>query len=244
MTSPSASQGAPRASVVVWLRSWLYLFAFLAWTVVCGIAFLPLLLKPSWTLRAVRIWTGGIAVLARIIAGISSRIEGREHVPPGACIIAAQHQSSFETYHLFTALSHPVFILKRELTWIPIIGWYMTRAGFVSIDRSAGAGAMRKMLREAQTALAVGHQVVVFPEGTRVLAGEGRAYRPGIAAMYAQCNVPVIPMALNTGLFWGKTRILKVPGEIVFRFLPALPVGLEKDAMLTTLRERLESAEL
>ena len=244
MTSPSSSYTTSHISAGVWLRSWLYLFAFLAWTVVSAIVFLPTLLTPAWTLHAVRAWTGGIAVLARLIVGIRCRIEGLEHVPPGACIIAAQHQSSFETYRLFAALTHPIFILKRELTWIPFIGWYMTRAGFVSIDRGAAAGAMRKMLREAQVALKAGNQVVVFPEGTRVLPGESRPYRPGIAALYSHCQVPVIPMALNTGKFWGKTRILKIPGEIIFRFLPAVPLGLEKDALLTTWRERLEAAEL
>ncbi len=244
MTSPSASHGTPPVSIGVWLRSWLYLFAFLVWTVGTAIICLPTLLTPDGALWAVRLWTGGVAVLARAIVGISCRIEGREHLPSGACIIAAQHQSSFETYRLFTALSHPIFILKRELIWIPIIGWYMTRAGFVSIDRGAGAGAMRKMLRKAQAALDAGHQVVVFPEGTRVLPGESRPYRPGIAALYSHCAVPVIPMALNSGVFWGKTRILKIPGEIVFRFLPALPRGLEKDEMLATLRARLEAAEL
>jgi 1-acyl-sn-glycerol-3-phosphate acyltransferase len=236
------SQGT--APPTTWLRSWVYLFVFLAWTVATAILCLPLLLTQRGALRAIRLWTGGVMVLARAIVGIRCRVEGQEHVPAGACIIAAQHQSSFETYRLFHDLEHPIFILKRELIWIPVIGWYMTRAGFVSIDRGAGAGAMRKMLREAQAALDAGHQVVVFPEGTRVRPGEVRPYRPGIAALYAHCDIPVVPMALNSGYFWGKTRILKMPGEIVFRFLPALPRGLDKDQLLTELRSRLDAVDL
>lgn len=231
-------------SVTIWLRSWLYLFVFLAWTILAAVLFLPLLITRRSTLTAVRLWTGGIMIIARVVAGITNRIVGREYVPPGPCIIAAQHQSSFETYALFHTLERPIFILKRELMWIPLIGWYMMRAGFVGIDRNAGAGAMRKVIREARAALAKGHQAVVFPEGTRVLQGETQPYRPGVAALYAMCAVPVIPMALNSGYFWGKTRILKIPGDIVFRFLPALPTGLDKDAMLADLRVRLESATL
>lgn len=249
MTQPEASPQAlfaspPEQSLSNWLRSWIYLAAFLAWTTATAIACMPTLLSRRSTRVAIRIWIRGIMFLARSIVGISCRIRGREHVPEGACIIAAQHQSSYETYRLFLELEHPVLILKRELIWIPVIGWYMMRAGLVSIDRSAGAGAMRKMLRSAQAALEAGCQVVVFPEGTRVPPGETRPYRPGIAALYAHCPVPMIPMALNSGRLWGKTRVLKIPGEITFQFLPALPVGLEKDQLLIELQGRLEGAGL
>ena len=231
-------------SLAIWLRSWAYLLAFLSWTAAVAILGLPTLLATRSTLIVVRIWIRGIMVLARVIVGINCSVRGHEHVPQGACIIAAQHQSSFETYRLFLELEHPIFILKRELVWIPIIGWYMKRAGFVSIDRGAGAGAMRKMLRLAQAALSAGNQVVVFPEGTRVLPGEKRPYRPGIAALYAHCAVPVVPMALNSGRLWGKTRVLKVPGEITFQFLPALPAGLDKGQVLAELQRRLDGAGL
>ena len=231
-----------KISAVIWLRSWCYLAAFLLWTLIVGVGGLPTLIRPQWTLITVRIWIGGIMVLGRLIAGISCRVLGKEHVPQGACIIAAEHQSSYETFRLFKDLEHPIFILKRELTWIPIVGWYMTRAGFVPIDRGAGAGAMRKMLRATQVALEAGHQVIVFPEGTRVPFGEKRPYQPGIAALYNQCDVPMIPMALDTGYFWGKTRILKIPGEMIFRFMPALPRGLDRDSLLAELRRQFDAA--
>ena len=183
-------------------------------------------------------------LLARTVAGITSRVEDLENVPQGPVIIAAQHQASFETYRMFTVLEHPVFILKHELTWIPLLGWYMHRAGFIYIDRAAGAGAMRKMMRETKAALDAGRQVIVFPEGTRVPFGESRPYQPGVAALYSYCRVPVIPMALNSGFFWGKTRILKMPGEIIFKFLPAMPANLDKDTFLSELRRRLERVAL
>jgi len=236
--------------MMIQVRSWIYLVAFLTWTVIAGIGLSPSLLKASWTMVTVRIWIGGIMVLAKYIVGITCRVKGHEHLPVdadgkvSACIIAAQHQSSFETYRLFLDLPHPIFILKRELIWIPLVGWYMKRAGFISIDRGAGAAAMRKMLRAAQAALDEGRQVIVFPEGTRVQPGQDRTYRPGIVAMYKNCTAPVVPMALNSGRLWGKTRVLKLPGEIVFQFLPALPTGLDKEGVLTELRTRLEAAEV
>lgn len=180
--------------------------------------------------------------LARVVVNIESETLGRENLPAGACIIAAQHQSSYETYRLFLELDQPIFILKRELTFIPVVGWFMSRIGLIGIDRSAGAGAMKKMLREAQAALNAGRQVIIFPEGTRTAPGVIRPYRPGVAALYAHCDAPVIPMALNSGFFWGKTRILKRPGTIILHFLPPLAPGQSKNAMLADLRARIDSA--
>jgi len=231
-------------SPIIWLRSWIYSIAFVAWTAIAGVAFVPLLIHRTSTRVAIRLWVGGIMVLARGIAGISCRVIGQEHIPDGPCIIAAQHQASYETYRVFLEIDRPTLILKRELTWIPFVGWYMGRGGMVPIDRGAGASAMRKVLRGAQAALKRGEKIVLFPEGTRVPVGESRPYQAGIVALYNQCRVPVIPMALNSGVLWGKTRILKIPGEIVMRFLPALPEGLGKDEMLEMLRARIEGADL
>lgn len=225
----------------IWVRSWLYLVAFVTWTASCAIVFLPALLRQSWTHTITIIWVRGIMALAKYVVHITCRVEGLEHIPPGGCIIAAQHQASFETYRLFLDLKHPVLVLKRELTLIPFVGWYMGRGGLVAIDRSGRASAMRQTLRAAQRTLDAGWQVVIFPEGTRTPAGVVKDYKPGIAALYLHCDAPVIPMALNSGRLWGKTRILKLPGEIVFRFLPALPKGLDREGVLAELRQRIES---
>jgi 1-acyl-sn-glycerol-3-phosphate acyltransferase len=241
----SEGQESPtQVSLETWIRSWIYLVAFVTWSFFCCVLFLPLLVARPSTLVACRAWASGILVLARIIVRIDSTTEGREHLPQGACIVAAQHQASYETFRMFLELERPVFVLKRELTWIPMIGWYMYRAGMVPIDRGRGVTAMRKMLRAADTALARGDQIVIFPEGTRTPHGVRVPYRPGVAAIYSHCKVPLIPMALNSGRVWGKTRVLKLPGTITFKFLPALPDGLQKDAMLTELRARLEGAGL
>ena len=230
--------------LAIWLRSWIYLFAFLTWSALISFVQLPLLVTRRSTRVAIRVWVRGIMWLARNIARIEHQSVGQENIPPGACIIAAQHQSSYETYRIFLELERPVLVLKRELTWIPLIGWYMHFGGMVPVDRGAGVSAMRKMLRAADAALARGDQIVIFPEGTRTPMGVQAPYRPGVAAIYSHCKVPVIPMALNSGPLWGKTRILKLPGTVTFRFLPALPAGLGKDQFLTELRHRLQGAGL
>lgn len=227
---------------MIMARSWIFEISFLLWTVLVAVSCLPALIFRRSTLACIRFWVKGVMVLARVLCGITYRVEGKENIPKGACIIAAQHQSSFETYRLFVEIDAPVFVLKRELMWVPIIGWYIRCAGLVPIDRGAGATAMRQMLRAAAAAVQRGAQMIVFPEGTRVPPGESRPYRPGIVALYHHCKVPLIPMALNTGYTWGKTRVRKEPGEIVFKFLPAIETGLGKDELLAALRERLETA--
>jgi 1-acyl-sn-glycerol-3-phosphate acyltransferase len=162
----------------IWGRSWLYLVAFLLWTLGAALVCLPALASRASTVAAIRMWVRVVMWLARTVVGVDCRVLGRENLPAGACIVAAQHQSSFETYRLFLELERPVFVLKRELTWIPIVGWFMRRAGLVPIDRGAGARAMRQMLRAADAALARGDQVVIFPEGTRTPAGRRAAPLP------------------------------------------------------------------
>lgn len=224
------------------LRSWIYTICFLIWTVIASVGGLPLLITPAGALGLTRFWARGVMWLARVVVNITYRVEGKEHIPKGGCIIAAQHQSSFETYLLFIEVEKPVFVFKREIIWIPLVSWYVLRAGLVPINRGAGASAMRQMLRAAEAALERGSQILIFPEGTRTKPGGHTPYRPGVAGLYAHCRAPLIPMALNSGYYWGKTRIRKDAGEIVFRFLPPIEPGLGKDELLKTLRDRIEQA--
>lgn len=242
MSTAAVSADVERAGSLAWIRSGLYVIAFAVWAVVGCLGLLPFLLRRQWAPVAVRIWNTGNVVLAHIVAGVRCRVEGRENIPASACIVASQHQSAWETYRVFVDLHYPVLVLKRELTRIPFIGWYMLRAGMVSIDRSAGASAMRKTMRATKAALTAGRHVVIFPEGTRAPPGVILPFRPGIAALYLHCDVPVIPVALDAGYFWGKNRFLKRPGTITVRFLPALPAGLDKDEMLARLRDSITEA--
>ncbi|MGB1548165.1 MAG: lysophospholipid acyltransferase family protein [Alphaproteobacteria bacterium] len=228
---------------MIFLRSVLFNLLFFGWTAVLAIGFLPLLLLPRQShIFLQRFWVGSVAWLLEHITGITAEIRGRENLPSGPCIIASKHQSAWETMAYVSILNNPSFVIKREILFIPIFGLYVWRANLIPIDRKAGAAAVRKMLRHAKDVLAEGRPIVVFPEGTRVAPGSRRPYHPGIVALYSHLSVPVVPVALNSGLFWRRRSFLKRPGRIVLEFLPPIPAGLEKKAFLAELEQRIEGA--
>lgn len=225
------------------LRSHLFNVAFYVWTALLAVAYLPLLLAPRRTVQAgAALWCRGVLFLARVICGLSYRIVGRHNLPAGAVVIAAKHQSAWDTMIFHQLLDDPVYALKRELLYVPLVGWYMRRAGNIRVDRKSRVRALRTMIDGAGAALDRGRQVVVFPEGTRVAPGAEAPYHAGIAALYSRCKAPVVPVALNSGVFWGRRSHRKEPGVITLEVLPAVPPGLDREAFLHELRRRIEGA--
>jgi 1-acyl-sn-glycerol-3-phosphate acyltransferase len=223
------------------LRSVLFNLAFFGLTPVLAVASLPTLLgPPSWSFAVGALWGRMARFLLRWIVGL--RIEVRGTVPRPPMLIAAKHQSALDTLILPVLLGDPVFVLKRELLAMPIIGWHFRHAGMIAVDRKAGAAAMRGMMRDAAAAVARGRSVVIFPEGTRTSPGERMPYQPGIAALYAQLGVPVVPVALNSGVFWGRRSWLKRPGLVVIEFLPSIAPGGDRRAFVRTLEASIEGA--
>jgi 1-acyl-sn-glycerol-3-phosphate acyltransferase len=133
-------------------------------------------------------------------------------------------------------------VLKRELILITIVGWAMARVGNIAVERGDGARALRGLVKQAKAALADGRNILIFPEGTRVAVGAEKPYQVGTAALYRQLGVPVVPVALNSGVFWGRRKFIKRPGVIDVEILPAIPPGLDRETFMATLRERIESA--
>lgn len=225
------------------VRSYTYALIGLSWTILLCILYLPLLAAPQRFHRtALRFWARGLLVLLALLCGLRHRVVGRENLPNGPALIAAKHQSAWETIALVAILDRPVFILKKELLRVPLIGWHFRKAGNIGIDREFGAKALRAMVPAANAAIAAGHQVIVFPEGTRVAVGERHPYQPGIAALYARIAAPVIPVALNSGRFWGRRSAIKRPGIITLEFLPAMSPGLDRRAFMRALEARIEEA--
>lgn len=225
------------------LRSLVFNVAFWLWTGVLAIVMLPcLVLPPGATLAMGQLWMHGVRVMLAHIVGLDHEVRGRENVPTEPAIFAFKHQSAWETLTLHLLVPRAAIALKRELTLIPLFGWYARRAGMIRIDRSSGAKALRSMVEGARTALARGTSVVVFPEGTRVAPGAHRPYHPGIAALYLHLCRPVVPVALNSGLFWGRRSFLKRPGRIAVEFLPPIEPGLDRAAFMAELERRLEGA--
>ncbi|MBN8530258.1 MAG: 1-acyl-sn-glycerol-3-phosphate acyltransferase [Alphaproteobacteria bacterium] len=228
-------------------RAFIFYLLFYGWTLVLGLLGLPLLLLPGiWAQHLARFWLLGGLLLLRFFCGVTHKVTGREHIPSTPCIFAAKHQSAWETMALFVLLPQaspsPVFVLKRELLNLPFVGWYMQKAGMIAIDRSAGVAALKNMMEQAKARLLEGRSLIIFPEGTRAAVGAPPSYKPGIAALYKECRVPVVPVALNSGLFWGKNAFAKNPGTITLAFLPPLSPDLSKPQVIEALVQTIEPA--
>ncbi|GHU05936.1 1-acyl-sn-glycerol-3-phosphate acyltransferase [Alphaproteobacteria bacterium] len=227
---------------MIFLRSLLYQMAFLPWTLALGILYLPLLAAPrTWMQKGAALWVSGALFLQRVVLGLSFECRGMEHLPKGACIIASKHQSAWETMIFHTLLSDPAFILKRELLLLPFVGWYMWKSGQIAVDRRGAAAALRKMTSLAQRAAMEGRQIIIFPEGHRQSPGETGVFHPGVAMLSATIGAPVIPVVLNSGLFWGRNAFLRRPGRIVIEFMPAIAARQDRKAFMSQLRAKIEA---
>lgn len=163
-------------------------------------------------------------------------------IPRGPLLVAAKHQSFWETFALLHLFDDPTFILKRELTWIPVFGWLMAKAGMIAIDRRAGKDALPTMTAALHEALAAGRQVIIFPEGTRRPPGAEPDYKLGIVFLYLEGEVPCLPVALNSGLCWARRGFLRYPGTIRVQFLDPIPPGLNRRVFFKRLRADIETA--
>jgi 1-acyl-sn-glycerol-3-phosphate acyltransferase len=227
---------------VIALRSLVFHCAFVLVTAVVGIVCLPVLAMPRWVVqRFGRWWCRTVEALLARIVGLTHQVEGRAHVSSGPAIYAFKHQSAWETILMPTLLDNPAVVLKSSLMLLPVFGWYLRRHDMIPIDRSGRARTLRRMLAAARNAAAAGRPIVIFPEGTRTPPGERRPYHRGVVALYRALGLPVVPVALNSGLFWGRRSFFCWPGRITVAFLPPIPPGLESGEFLRILEDRIES---
>jgi len=180
--------------------------------------------------------------LLRLVCGIDVKWIGLEKIPPGPLIVAAKHQSSWETFALLTLFDDPTFIVKRELMWIPWFGWYIWKARMIPVDRGAGTQALMLMTEKARVELANDRQLVIFPEGTRRTPGAEPAYKFGVAHIYSETGAPCLPVALNSGLVWPRRKFLRYPGTVRVEILDPIQPGLERSAFFQRLRNDIEAA--
>jgi len=209
------------------LRSILFALVFYGWTVPAAILALPVGLLGTDAIRGwCHAWLRFHRWSARHILGISSRIEG---VPPkGAVLVAVKHQSMYETMEIALMLDVPAMVLKRELADLPFWGWAVRRYGVIPVDRSAGAKALRRMVRAGDAAIAEGRPIVIFPEGTRVAPGARPPLQPGFAGLYRALKLPVVPVAVDSGRLAPRQSFVKRPGIVTFRFGETIPAGLAR----------------
>lgn len=225
------------------LRALAFNAFFLGWTAVLAVLYLALLPLPWQVLfGAVTWWARTVLWALRHLVGLDHEVRGAEHLPAGPAIVAAKHQSAWDTIAISVLIRHPSVVLKRELFLIPVWGWHARRCGMIAVDRAAGAAALKDMVRQAKARAAEGRKIVIFPQGTRTAPGDRRPYFPGVAALYAELGLPVVPVALNSGLFWGRRAFTKRPGTVVVEFLPAIPPGMTRKAFMAELESRIETA--
>ena len=228
---------------MIFFRSLLFNMLFFAWTAVMFVLSLPALLLPAgavWWLA--RIWVQGVVLLLRLVVGLSHEVRGRGHRPAGAALFAAKHQSAWDTLIFALLLDRPAIVLKQELLNVPLFGWYMRKCRMIPVDRKGRAKALKQMSSAARDRAAAGRPILIFPEGTRVAPGQHRGYQPGVAALYGALDLPVVPVALNSGLFWGRRSFHKRPGRIVVEFLPPIPPGLDRREFMARLEAAIEGA--
>lgn len=225
------------------IGSLLFNIAFWLWGIAMVLAALPLLLMPRQAMvRHAERWEHGIQWLLRTLVGLDYRLLGKEHRRTEGVIYAIKHQSAWDTIATHLLINDPAIALKQELVKVPIFGRCLLHAGMIEIARGQGAKALRSLIEGARQAIARGSPVVIFPEGTRTPPGEKRAYQPGVAALYKHLELPVIPVALNSGLYWGRRSFVKRPGTIQVEFLEPIPPGLERKAFMAELEKRIETA--
>ncbi len=225
-----------------YIRSILFNGAFYLWTGLCTLLTLLALPMPlKWAYFPQDIWAWGTNKLLWI-AGMRVEVRGLENIPDSPCLISSKHQSAFDTVVFFSILPKAAIVYKKELLGLPIFGWYLKKIEEIPIDRSAGGAALKEMVRAAKTALGKGRSIIIFPEGTRVDIGKKKVFQPGIYALFKMLNVPVVPVALNSGYFWPRRQFLKKPGTIVLEFLPPILGAMKKEAFMTRLENEMEAA--
>lgn len=222
---------------MTWLRSAAFNLWFYGITLVLAVASAVVQLGPaSWARALSRIWARAVLAGLRPLCGITVEITGREHLPArGPALVASQHQSAFDTIVWLLLVDNPAYVLKQELTRIPLYGGMCRKLGMIVVDRDGGASAIRSLLRDADRAMAEGRHIVIFPEGTRAAPGAVLPLQPGIAALAARTGLPVIPVVTDSGTSWGRRAWRRRAGTIRVAILPPLPAGLPRAELMTRL---------
>jgi 1-acyl-sn-glycerol-3-phosphate acyltransferase len=231
--------------IVQAVRSILFYIFFFLHTAVLAITMgvmskiVPGAYNAGWALA--QYWTRANVFMLRWVVGIRTEVTGAENIPEGGCIIGSKHQSDWDIFALLPYVGKPAFIAKKELLDIPLFGWAARWMNTIPVDRKKGKDALPSMMDEARIALDNDCRVIIFPEGTRRAPLDDPAYRSGISRIYAALNVPVVPVAVTSGLYWGRNSLVLWPGTARAKFLPPIEPGLSPDVFLARLSGAIET---
>ena len=228
---------------MIFLRSFIFQLVQLVWVPIY--ATLILFVFPFKPLTRYRLISGlahSVMWLLRVICGIKMNVIGRENIPAQPCIILSKHQSAWETFALQVVFPPQVWVLKRELLWLPFFGWGLALTSPIAINRSKSKAAMKQLLTQGKQRLGAGFCVVVFPEGTRMKYGVRGKYKVGGALLASNSGALVVPVAHNAGKFWGRNAFLKHPGTVTMSIGPAIdPRGLKAEEINRQVEEWIEA---
>jgi 1-acyl-sn-glycerol-3-phosphate acyltransferase len=196
----------------------------------------------SWAMAGLKAHALASVWLLEKIVGTRMEVRGHDKLPKGACLVVAKHQSAWDTFALIPLFRDPAIVLKDELKWIPFYGWFCLKFEHILVKRDKGASALKAMIRDARRRAAEGREVFIFPEGTRRPAGAAPDYKTGYVALYEGLELPCVPLALNSGLYWPRRKLMRYPGTIVVEFLDPLPPGLPRREFRDTIEGRIEAA--
>ncbi|PWK64583.1 1-acyl-sn-glycerol-3-phosphate acyltransferase [Aminobacter sp. AP02] len=229
---------------MLYIRSLAFNFVFYVSLVVQMILWTPYyFLSPrhrAWFVP--KFWARSSLWLQDKIAGTKSEITGQENLPEGSFILAPKHQSFWDAIAFFPYLRDPLYILKRELMWIPVFGWYVAKMKMIPVNRGKRSVALKAVVIATRKEMQNDRQLIIYPEGTRRAPGAEPAYKWGIAELYSALNLPVVPVAHVAGLYWPRRKFLRFPGTIKARFLPPIPAGLDKEEFMKRLVAETEAA--
>jgi 1-acyl-sn-glycerol-3-phosphate acyltransferase len=224
---------------LIHLRSFLFQLFFWLWSAAWAIGMIVTFPLPrrvnTWCLRT---WAQGLIAALEVLVGVKVEVRGQR--PAGPALVAAKHQSMFDVFSQFALLPDACFVMKKELM-VPLFGWHGLKAGMIVVDRSGHSTALKKLVRDSVERMTESRQIVIFPEGTRGAVGQPGDYKPGIAALYRELDMPVTPLALNCGSHWNKSFLIK-PGTIVFEYLEPIPAGLKRGEFMRELQTRIDGA--
>ncbi|MDH5451716.1 MAG: 1-acyl-sn-glycerol-3-phosphate acyltransferase [Paracoccaceae bacterium] len=189
---------------------------------------------------AIHAYCHWVRTSAAVLVGLKSEIRGE--VPQDEVIVASKHQSFFDIIMIVSVLPRPKFIMKKQLMWAPILGWYARRIGCIPVDRGKRSVAMQKMVADVKAGVAQPGQLVIYPQGTRVAAGANKPYKIGVGVLYSAVGQDCVPAATNVGVFWPRHGILRKPGLAVVEFLPRIAKGKSVDAFMAEIEPVIETA--
>ncbi len=226
------------------LRSLVFNVFFYLWTGLLLLVLIPIMLLPGdrLVLGIGLLWGRGNLWALRVICDMTVEWRGMEKIPDGPLLVAAKHQSAWETFAFFEPFRRPAYVYKRQLAYVPLFGWAVWKARQIPVDRGRKGEALASITVGARKAAAIGRQVMIFPEGTRRPVAAPPDYKYGVAHLYRALGVPCQPVALNSGMFWARKSFLRHPGTVLVEFLDPIPPGLSPVAFAERLEADIEGA--